>query len=258
MEIYAIELTSRCNLRCHYCPQPSMQRAKEDMPLEVFEKTLDYPFWKDVVAGHLFGEALLHPDLIDITRLCYERGLAFGFSTNAVLLEMDYLKKLIDAGLAWIMISFHIPRAKDWVEAIQKAFPKFPVLSSTLEIKHDWAGQVTSRRVVNYANLGDCIFHTYNLVSISAQGEILPCCIDVEARHSMGSLFDLSPEAFVAKENKVWFDLCAQCHMRDNPENLDALYAAYQGMGQKIHHYYNWKKDRDNSRDAMPRVSGSR
>lgn len=235
MQIYAIELTSCCNLRCSYCPQSSLKRNRECMPLKVFEKALDYPFEMNIVVGHLFGEALLHPDLIRMVQLCQARGLAFGFSTNTLLLEMDYLKKLMDAGLSWLMLSFHCDSAKEWLEKIQTEFPSFPVFTSALENKHDWAGQVNTRNVhSSYLNSGDCIFHTYDLAAISAQGEVLACCLDAEAQSSRGSLFNFSPKTFAILKNDAWFELCSRCHMRGEVGRVANDYTVIQTLAQKI------------------------
>ena len=39
--IHQIEITSRCNLRCLYCPHSKMKRAKEDMTGEIFRAAMD-------------------------------------------------------------------------------------------------------------------------------------------------------------------------------------------------------------------------
>ena len=203
MKIYAVELTSECNIQCTYCPQPDMNRAKEHMPLSVFEKVLDYPMALNGVAGHLFGEAFLHPDLLEMTKMCKEKGLDFGFSTNTLLLDLNIMEQLIDAGLTWIVISYHVPKAGQIETMVKQAFPDLPVYNNILEAKHDWAGQVdystknNVRQNVQQAQAveGDCIFHEYDFATVSAQGELYACCIDAEGVSSFGSLFEYSPEA---------------------------------------------------------------
>lgn len=235
MQIYSIEITTCCNMRCSYCPQPSMLRTKEHMPLAVFEKILDYPIAMNVVVGHMLGEALLHPDLLKMTQLCQERGLAFGFSTNTLLLDLAELERLVAAGLSWLVISFHTPQAQKWVNAIKQAFPELPVITSLLEIKHDWAGQVNSKLAKNIKTSGDCIFHAYNYATITAQGDIFACCMDAEGKTSLGSLFDYSPEEFALLNNDIWSDLCDKCSMRT--ENPADEYAALEKISQQIHQY---------------------
>ncbi len=205
------------------------------MPLAVFEKVLDYPIGMEVVIGHMLGEAFLHPDLHKIVRLCQERGLAFGFSTNTLLLDLAELERLVDAGLSWLVISFHTPQAQVWVDAIKQAFPELPLITSQLEIKHDWAGQVHSKRAKNIQKPGDCIFHAYNFATITAQAEIFACCMDANGKSSLGSLFNYSPEEFALLNNDIWFDLCDQCPMRS--EHVEDEYVAIENLAKQIHQY---------------------
>jgi len=245
MEIYAIEITSECNIRCSYCPQPDMARKKEHMSLDMFERILDYPMLFDGVAGHLFGEAFLHPDLLEMTRLCDLKRIKFGFSTNTLGLDMAYLEKLIDAGLGWLVISYHIPQAPRIKDQIQKLFPNFPVFTNQLEVKHDWAAQVDANSKANVkkgvsprrALEGDCVFHEFDLVTISAQGDIFACCVDAEGVSNMGSLFQYTPEEFAALGNDRWFSLCDNCHERNSKEGLQAHIEILKGMADRVESY---------------------
>jgi hypothetical protein len=212
-----------------------MSRGKEHISLSLFEKALDYPFGMNIVVGHLFGEALLHPELLKITQLCHKRGLAFGFSTNTLLLNLVQLEQLVAAGLSWLVISFHTPQAKMWVDTIQQAFPELPVFTSSLEMKHDWAGQVRSKLVKSFINQGDCIFHAYHFATITAQGDILACCLDASGKSRLGSLFDYSPQEFALLTNEIWFELCQQCPLR--VANPTPEYVTLQNIAQQIHHY---------------------
>ena len=40
--IKQIEITTRCNLKCPYCPSPTMSRKKEDMSLPVYLRALEW------------------------------------------------------------------------------------------------------------------------------------------------------------------------------------------------------------------------
>jgi len=233
MKIYSVEITSRCNLKCSYCPQPEMNRAKEHMPLSLFERILDYPFANDIVIGHMFGEALLHPDLLEMTRLCRRRGLGFGFSTNAVAMTEPLLQQLLDAGLAWLVISFHNRHGRFWYDYLKATHPQLPVYPSELSLLHDWGGQIDTAQSRNrtkpirpgYAgeNPGsDCIFHAKQWGTISAQGQLLACCLDAEAKSSIGPILDLSVTDFERMPNDIYFDLCRACPKRGPSEEVEA------------------------------------
>jgi hypothetical protein len=233
MTIYQLELTSMCNLKCGYCPHKALRRPKEHMGIETVRRTLDFPFLWNVVCGHHFGEPLLHPHILDIARLCREKGLGFGFSTNAELLTPEFFERLLDAGLTWLKISFHSPAGKTHYRRIKSLFPDFMLLTSDLEVKHDWAGQVGGGSLKRGRPSGDCVFHRYDLCAISAQGEILSCCMDAHGESAIGSLLDFTPGQFVSLENKIWTSLCDVCPMRRSDEELQNEYNEILGITRR-------------------------
>ena len=239
LKIYQIEITSRCSLKCEYCPQPTMRRAKQDMPLRMFERALDYPFSFDVVIGHHFGEPLLHPEIVAMCRACFARGLAFGFSTNLnVPRHMEKIALLVENGLAWLKISFHNDIARRRAAEVTSAFPDLPVIVETLESKHSWADQVALPYRSNFncqPGVIDCEFHHFNQCVVSAQGRLLACCLDAEGHSDFGSLFDFTPEAFASARNKVLFDLCRHCPIVRPVAELQSSFAAYKAMAAVGH-----------------------
>ncbi|MFK5986538.1 MAG: radical SAM protein [Pseudomonadota bacterium] len=248
MKIYALEVTSQCNLKCSYCPQPTMQRKKEHLSLEMFKQSLNYPFWHDILIGHLFGEAFLHPDLEEMCQLALSKDLAFGFSTNMRDFDLDYFIKLKELGLSWLVISYHIPEAKKWYQRLSKDYPDFPIITSDLEQRHDWAGQVDKDKKGNIkknvfdtkpAAKNDCIFHKYNLVTISAQGDIYACCLDAEGLSNQGSLFDYNPEEFASKKNDIYFDLCNSCPLTNPAPILEEIDEQQRLYAEQIKNYQN-------------------
>src|ERR1700678_3005327 len=70
-DLHQIELTSRCNLRCVYCPSPNLKRPKVDMSEETFAKCLGWLTYAVKVhkqeevnlAG--IGESTLHPRFLE-------------------------------------------------------------------------------------------------------------------------------------------------------------------------------------------------
>ena len=172
------------------------------MPLKVFEKVLDYPFLWKVVCGHHFGEPLLHPHIMEIAALCRQCGLGFGFSTNAEKLDIGKFTGLLQAGLTWLKISFHSPHGLAIYDKLKKLFPDFLLLASELDNKHDWAGQVRGiKDSIPGSHSGDCIFHAYNLSVVSAQAEVLACCMDAHGASSIGSIFQWNTEEFSQLKN---------------------------------------------------------
>ena len=103
-----VETTSRCNLRCGYCPNKDI--SKEDhgfMSLDTFRGIVDQ------VAGHAYdvnlfhrGEPLMHPKLPEMVAYAREKGLFTRIHTNITLLSEKKARALIEAGLDFMSCSF--------------------------------------------------------------------------------------------------------------------------------------------------------
>jgi|Deesub1362A_J573_1020465.scaffolds.fasta_scaffold00162_49 hypothetical protein len=192
------------------------------MSREIFDRVVEFPFFFNIACGHHFGEPLLHPDLLYIAERCREKGLFFGFSTNAELLTMDILDDLVKAGLSWIKISFHTERAERIYREIIDRYPMLPVLTSELDYIHDWAGQVDVSRVHSKhiysssedSGSGDCIFHVEDLCVIDSEGRILACCMDAHGVSTMATITDMTEVEFMNMKNNLYFHLCRRCHIK--------------------------------------------
>lgn len=98
----AVELTSRCNLRCAMCPMSSLQRPLQDMPWELVEKVAaDFRANGITVSWlHEMGDPLLYPRLreaIDLFPGC-------SVSTNAVALTPAVGLAILDSSLQRIRL----------------------------------------------------------------------------------------------------------------------------------------------------------
>lgn len=88
-----IEITNCCNLSCSFCP-PS-KRQKEFMDLESFEVILKkLKGHGKYVYLHIKGEPMIHPEFIEILRLCEAYGLKVNLTTNGTLIG-QYAKELL-------------------------------------------------------------------------------------------------------------------------------------------------------------------
>jgi hypothetical protein len=98
-----LEITDACNLSCDGCYRLRMTGHK---PLEAIrEEILFYRRWRNCdcisIAG---GEPLLHPEIVDIVRCIAGAGMQPIIITNGVLLTVERLRELKDAGLVGITI----------------------------------------------------------------------------------------------------------------------------------------------------------
>lgn len=108
-----IEPTGLCNLSCVMCPRgESMKRQMGHMPYDLFQRVcreVDPVF----IAFVGFGEPLLHPDIVDMVRSCVKDGRVTRISTNAMLLNENLSRDLIQEGLHQIWFSIDSPHKEN-------------------------------------------------------------------------------------------------------------------------------------------------
>jgi radical SAM protein with 4Fe4S-binding SPASM domain len=103
----AIESTAKCNLFCPMCPRENYYFPPKDMELALFKKIIDEA--KDTLefaVPYGVGEPLLNPEIYAMISYCRELGLPTGLSTNATTLSEAAARKIIAAGLDYIIFAF--------------------------------------------------------------------------------------------------------------------------------------------------------
>lgn len=106
-----IELASVCNLKCPMC-----YTITDEFKEKVNAKLIDFELFKkiiDEIAGKipalrlsLRGESTLHPKFIECIKYAKDKGIKeISTLTNGSKLELEYFKKIVDAGIDWITIS---------------------------------------------------------------------------------------------------------------------------------------------------------
>ncbi len=122
---FFVELTNRCNFECAWCPKPQMRRRPGAMPLARARQLLDqiacyrrtHPLFSlyaelgHPVFLHVMGEPLLHPDWEEIVAYGRQQGVDFCLVTNASLLRGDTVGRLLDNGIAAVVLSLNAPDA---------------------------------------------------------------------------------------------------------------------------------------------------
>lgn len=103
---FYIEITSVCNLSCHFCPPT--ERAATFIKVEDFTKILDEvrPY-TEYIYFHVKGEPLLHPKIDQLLDLSHERGFKVTLTTNGTLLHKAKHKILNKPALRQINFSLH-------------------------------------------------------------------------------------------------------------------------------------------------------
>lgn len=213
-EVHQIEVTSRCNLRCVYCPHPKMPRPKIDMSWGVFEDALQLVlhFVKHGTQTELaltgIGEPLMHPTFVEMVsaarQVVGERPLTF--STNGILLDEQMCLRLKPYNPR-IYVSMHRPeRAGPAAVLAQKHGILAGINNAFVTSAFNWGGKVdwhvsAPESVCEYLHSGWCV--------VLADGRVTTCCLDSEGTGVVGTVWD-APEALKLSP----YSLCSGCHMR--------------------------------------------
>lgn len=107
--VIQIEITSRCLMRCVFCPNKTVgpQWQHGDLPWEDFRDHIGPHLSRfDLVYLQGWGEPLLHPHLWDMIRTCKSAGCRAGFTTCGGLLNEENGQRLLDEGIDILSISF--------------------------------------------------------------------------------------------------------------------------------------------------------
>ena len=224
--IYQVELSSRCNMQCSYCPHPVMQREQGAMSAEVLAACLkrvvrqgSYP-----LVLHHFGEPLLHPELRSRLLQIADAGLPIMFSTNGLLLDesWDVLRSI--PATIYTRISVH-QWASGPVPAYLDAIGQWRSRAKGTNIRIASAGNVNQEQFSFHKwTEGDsdawdarkCIFIRENLGVVLWNGDIATCCADHEG--VTASLNILDPDCD-ARVSALW-PACATCDVGRNLRSL--------------------------------------
>lgn len=103
----AIESTAKCNLFCPMCPRETIYFPPKDMELPLFRKIIDESKdFLEFAVPYGAGEPLLNPEIYEMIAYCRKMGVPTGISTNATVLTEKASRKLIEAGLDYIIFAF--------------------------------------------------------------------------------------------------------------------------------------------------------
>ena len=101
-----IEISNICNIQCSFCPE--VIRPKKLMELSLFQRIIEEvaPLTK-LVAFHLMGEPLIHPQLDEFVEIAHSHKLKIFFVTNGILLRPKMYDLLLHPAFRQISFSLH-------------------------------------------------------------------------------------------------------------------------------------------------------
>jgi hypothetical protein len=220
-DVHQIELSTRCNLRCKYCPHfPELPRKKEDMSRDTFKAALDLVrfYVRQGTQTELsltgIGEAMLHPDFVEFATRAREvigshRQLTI--TTNGLLLDEAMAAAIAPLRPA-VFISLHRPeKAGLAVEVAKRHGILAGVNESFATSAFDWAG--TQKNWFVSAPKIKCEYLRSGWAVVLVDGRVATCCLDADGSSTVGTVWD-APETLKLKPWKSEKGAgCATCHM---------------------------------------------
>ena len=220
--IHQIEMTSRCNLRCGYCPSYRLPRPKMDMDADTFELSLRWAryFWEVNRHPELnmagIGESTLHPEFV---RYMHRAREVMGpevnilLATNGLLMD-DAMAQAIKPMRPSVYISLHrADKAAKAVEACKRAGILVAVSCDGALESTNWAGQV-DWPVTTRAMGSECNWVSEGKLIVFADGRVSTCSFDASGAGVIATVTnDLT--AFATRP----YALCAKCHLK-HPETV--------------------------------------
>jgi MoaA/NifB/PqqE/SkfB family radical SAM enzyme len=115
-----VEVTSHCNALCVYCPRTVFKETWQDrhLSLETFKKLEPVLSRTDLVHLQGWGEPFLNPDFFEMVAFAKRAGCKVGTTTNAMLLNEETIRKVIESGLD--ILAFSLAGTKESNNIIRK------------------------------------------------------------------------------------------------------------------------------------------
>jgi len=102
-----IESTTKCNLFCPMCVREKYHTPPRNMEFSTFRKIIDEAKGcLEFAVPYGTGEPLLNPEIYDMIAYCRRNGVPTGISTNGTVLSEQASRRLIEAGLDYIIFAF--------------------------------------------------------------------------------------------------------------------------------------------------------
>jgi hypothetical protein len=192
-----------------------MQRPKEDMKWETFEKALSWvKFFLEVgyqreLSFTGIGESTMHPQFLDMLRAAraLNANMPIVFSTNGLPTFTEEIAAECQKLNVGVMISLHRPEMAGKAVQIAKKYGILLYLNDQFVTgAFDWAGQVPNWYVSAPKLVCEYLRSGWGVVL--QDGKITTCCLDAENKGVVGTVWD-DPGSLQIKP----FSLCATCHM---------------------------------------------
>ncbi len=215
-----IEVTSRCNARCIYCPRTVYRSHwhNRDLPLKTFQRIL--PALPKTTLTYLqgWGEPLLHPEFTAMVRMAKASGSTVGTTTNGMLLNSGRLRGLIEAGLD--ILAFSLAGTSSACNNAARPGAPFDLVLKQIDLV---------RRIKEECNSSTPVIHIAYMLLRSGLAD-LPALPQLMARHGVEqavvSVLDFEPDTTLAGE-------VLAPKTEEARQKLETLFASVQAAATK-------------------------
>ena len=212
-EIHEIELSSICNLACRYCPHPKLERPKEHMSWETFERTLEHVAYyvekgtQGEVSLTGIGEAILHPRFVEAVFRVREviGGRQITLATNGVEMTPDLAEVLSHLRVVTYVSTHRPEKAGPAWKMLKTAGALTGLNTAFVDSSIDWAGQVKWHTA---AVSHDCTYLGLGWGVVRQDGNVNACCMDAHGKHKLASVWDELGSLMTRP-----IGLCGSCHL---------------------------------------------
>ena len=121
------DVTYACNLRCKHCYANAGRPLPDELSTEEAKRVIDTFDRAGVVAiAWSGGEPMVRPDIYELSRYAYEKGIYVAMATNGTLINENTAQKLWDSGVRFLQISLDgaNPRTHDEFRGVDGAWER--------------------------------------------------------------------------------------------------------------------------------------
>lgn len=209
-----IEITNICNLNCSFCPNEN--RAKELLKVEDFKHIVNQiRDYTNLVALHVKGEPLIHPDLNEILEICNEAGLQVNITTNATLLKQNLEVLINSLAVRQINMSLHSINKnenndnynlKNYIEEVLKASDELINKTNIIISYRLWNLENIQLNDENYEILSMLgkHFNKENLIELAKQNKFVELKNKVFLNQDIEFEWPNLENGIISEEGKCW------------------------------------------------------
>jgi radical SAM protein with 4Fe4S-binding SPASM domain len=224
----AIEISTKCNRRCYYCPNSKYGTPDEHMPDELFEKiitNLNALRYTGGVTFQFYGEPLLDERLVRFVRYTRQNvpgAMFIKVVSNGDMLTMELLERLIEAGMREISITIHDLDPAKMMERLKPMIDRHPrhIRVTSIHNSASLNNRGGAIEIENEVPMKKCT--GTGILVIDHNGDELLCCSDYFHAHVMGNVNEERIEGIwkkkeferyrgAARKGRPALEICEKC-----------------------------------------------